>query len=43
MLLNPVILKACNTDLTQRYGSAAEMRAALQAVQQALERFGPKD
>jgi len=37
ILLNPIILKACEADITKRYSSAAEMRAALQAVQKLLE------
>jgi serine/threonine protein kinase len=39
MFLNPVILKACHADITQRYGSAADLRAALQAAKQALEQL----
>jgi serine/threonine protein kinase len=36
--LNPVILRACQPDLSQRYSSAAEMHAALVEVQRTLER-----
>jgi CHASE2 domain-containing sensor protein len=32
-LLNTIILKACQPDAVQRYGSASEMRVALQALQ----------
>jgi serine/threonine protein kinase len=34
--LNPVILKACNPAVAERYGSADEMRAALFAVKASL-------
>jgi serine/threonine protein kinase len=36
--LNAVILKACQPDPARRYTSAAEMHAALQEVQKAMER-----
>jgi hypothetical protein len=34
--LNTVILKACQPDAAQRYASAAEMRLALQKLQETL-------
>lgn len=36
MLLNPVILKACDTDLSVRYASAGELKAALEGVERRL-------
>jgi serine/threonine protein kinase len=36
--LNNVILKACQPDIAERYGSARELHAALLEVQKALER-----
>jgi serine/threonine protein kinase len=36
MLLNPIIVKACQPDLAERYSSAAEMRKALLDVKMAL-------
>lgn len=37
MLLNPVILKACDTDLSVRYASAGELKAALEGVERPSE------
>jgi CHASE2 domain-containing sensor protein len=36
--LNAIVLKACQTDLAQRYASAVEMHRALQEAQEFLER-----
>ena len=36
--LNAIVLKACQTDLAQRYASAIEMHRALQEAQELLER-----
>ena len=41
ILLNRVILKACQPQLAQRYASAAELRAALLQVQTAIEGNAP--
>jgi hypothetical protein len=38
LLLNPVILKACQIDRSMRYSSAAEMGAALREVQMRVEK-----
>jgi CHASE2 domain-containing sensor protein len=41
LVLNPIILKACQPDPAQRYSSALEMCGALQEAQSALERAMP--
>jgi serine/threonine protein kinase len=45
LVLNTLILKACQPDCARRYASAAEMQAALKAALQALEQDvpSPKD
>ena len=39
--LNTIVLKACQPDIAERYASATEMRAALLAMQAALEGNNP--
>ena len=36
MFLNPVILKACDADLTKRYASAGDFKAALEGVRERM-------
>jgi serine/threonine protein kinase len=41
LVLNTVILKACQPDCARRYTSAGEMRESLKAALQALEQDAP--